>query len=162
MTAAPFRVRGWHVLASMLVFFGAIIAVNVAFAVIAVRSFPGEDVRRSYLQGIHYNDTLAQRRAETAVGWTAVAALAERDGAPVLEISIQAPDGEPIRGATITGVLQRPATAREDRDLSFVEVGDGRYEAEPGALATGQWRLRAQAQRNESTRTFESVLIWRS
>lgn len=162
MTAVPFRVRGWHVLASMLLFFGAIIAVNVAFAVVAVRSFPGEDVRRSYLQGIQYNDTLAQRRAEMAVGWTAVAALTERDGAPILEVRLRAPNGEPIRGATINGVLQRPATAREDRDLSFVEVGDGRYEAEPGELVPGQWRLRARAQRHESARTFESVLIWRS
>ena len=48
--AMSFVLRGWHVLAAA--FFGVIIAVNTAFITV-VRSFP---VRRSYTQGLSYNE----------------------------------------------------------------------------------------------------------
>ncbi|HVK80655.1 MAG TPA: FixH family protein, partial [Verrucomicrobiae bacterium] len=109
-TATGFRMRGWHVLALMLAFFGFIIGVNVTFAVIAVRSFPGEDVRRSYLQGIQYNDTLAQRREQAALGWQANAGFTPSADGAALEIVLRDSDGAPIDGATISGEIQWPTT----------------------------------------------------
>ena len=89
MNATHFQVRGWHVLTALLAFFGAIIAVNIAFAVIAVRSFPGEDVRRSYVQGLQYNDTLAERRVQQALGWQASADL-RHDGEEAVAAEVHA------------------------------------------------------------------------
>jgi nitrogen fixation protein FixH len=162
MTAARFRVRGWHVLAAMLAFFGAIIAVNAAFAVIAIRSFPGEDVRRSYLQGIQFNQTLEARRAQAALGWRAVTALRQRDGEAVLEVTLRQRDGQPITAASITGEMQWPTTASFDRDLTFTPLGDGRYEARLGALEHGRWRLRARAEAEAGALDFESEMTWPS
>jgi hypothetical protein len=48
-------------MAMLLTFFGVVIGVDVAFSVLAVRTFPGEDIRNSYVQGNHYNETLAER-----------------------------------------------------------------------------------------------------
>ncbi len=69
--SSGFRITGWHVLAGMILFFSTIIAVNAVFISLAVQSFPGEDQRRSYVQGLEYNDVIAQRRAQAALGWTA-------------------------------------------------------------------------------------------
>lgn len=161
MSAAPtFRIRGWHVLAMMLAFFGAVIAVNVVFAVVAVRSFPGEDVRRSYLQGVHYNDTLAQRREQAALGWQATAGfLPSADGA-VLEVVLRDRAGAPIDGAIITGEVQRPTTDAADRAIMFEAAGGGRYVAPLGDLGAGRWRLRAHAERDTGSLDFEAELTW--
>ena len=158
----PFEVRGWHVLAAMLAFFGVVIAVNVAFAVIAVRSFPGEDVRRSYLQGLQYNDTLAERRAQADLGWRAAAALVAgaADSAEV-RIRLTDRDGAALDALAVVGDLQWPTDARFDRALVFSPIGDGVYVAQAGHVHAGRWRLRAHA---ESTQTraldFEAELTW--
>lgn len=156
----PFEIRGVHVLWAMLVFFGVIIAVNVAFAMIAVRSFPGEDVRRSYLQGLQYNDTLAERRAQAGLGWRATAALAARASGPVLEISLSDRNGAAIESAHIEGQLQSPVDARHDRALAFEAIGGGRYRALLDGLPEGRWRLRARAESDGGARDFESELTW--
>ena len=155
-----FTLRGWHVLALLLAFFGAVIAVNVAFAVVAVQSFPGEDVRRSYTQGVHYNDVLAERRAQEALGWSAAAALAgEGDGATV-NVALRTRDGAALSGAELTGALQRPTDSRLDRTLTFEEVAPGQYRARLDDLHKGRWRLRARAEVEAGALDFEAELTW--
>jgi nitrogen fixation protein FixH len=164
-SAAPthFVLRGWHVLAAMLAFFAAIIAVNVAFAVVAVRSFPGEDVRRSYLQGLNYNDTIAARRAQAALGWQANAVVrAGREGV-YLEVDLRDRAGAPVNGATLAGELRWPTDARLDRALTFEASGAGRYVARLGVLGEGRWRLRAHAaDAAGGALDFEAELQWRA
>lgn len=157
-----FELRGWHVLAIMLAFFGAVIAVNVAFAVVAVRSFPGEDVRRSYLQGLHYNQTIAERRAQAALGWQAEAALQGGANDASLLVELHARDGAPLDQAQVTGELERPTDSRLDRAISFENAGGGRYVARlDGPLHEGRWRLRARAENaSGGALDFEANLIW--
>lgn len=160
MSAVRYQVRGWHVLAAMLAFFGAVIAVNTAFIVYAVRTFPGEDVRRSYLQGLNYNETLADRGAQAALGWRASAALVPLDHGVEIEVILRARDGAPVTGANIVGELQWPTTDVFDRALAFEPVGDGRYRARVGELDAGRWRLRAQARRDDVAFDLEAELTW--
>jgi|LNFM01.1.fsa_nt_gb nitrogen fixation protein FixH len=160
MSTARFEIRGWHVLAAMLAFFGAIIAVNVTFAVYAIQSFPGEDVRRSYLQGVQYNDTLAERRAQAALGWQASTALRRDADGAFVEVTLTARDGTAIGGADITGSLQWPTSSQHDHELSFEPVGGGRYIARLGELQPGRWRLRARADGEGGALDFESELTW--
>ena len=67
MIATPRRsgpvLKGWHVLAGFLVFFGVDIAVNTVFMVSAYRTFPGEISMTPYEDGIAFNASLRQRRA---------------------------------------------------------------------------------------------------
>lgn len=162
MTARAFQLRGWHVLALLFAMFGTIIAVNVAFAVVAVRSFPGEDVRRSYLQGLRYNQILEDRRTQAALGWRASAGLFGDMDAVSVEVRLRRRDGAPIDNATLTGELQWPTASSLDRELSFTFVGDGRYVARVGNLPSGRWRLRGRAEDGAGgALDLESELTWR-
>ena len=162
MSVARAQVRGWHILTAILGFFGVIIAVNAVFIVLAVQSFPGEDVRRSYLQGLHYNDTLAERRAQAALGWRAVALLTEQSDGAAIEIVLRNRDGAPVDDASLEASLQWPTAARRDRALAFEAAGNGRYVAHVGDVTPGRWRLRGRAERDDGALDFESELTWRS
>lgn len=163
MTAKPFKLSGLHVLASLLLFFAAIIAINVAFAVAAVRTFPGEDERRSYTQGLHYNDVLAERRAQAETGWRAYSALSENAGRAQLIVDLRDRDGRPIEGAALSGVLRWPPSESGDRALTFARQNDGRYVAQIGNLNAGRWDLRARAEgQSGSALDFEAELTWPS
>ena len=154
------EIKGWHVLAAMLAGFGVVIAVNVAFAVIAVSTFPGEDVRRSYLQGLQYNETLAARREQAALGWAASAAFVTAEGDSVVAVALSDREGRPLVGASLRGDLQWPTNAGRDRALTFEAMGDGRYIARTSDLQPGRWRLRGRAERDEGALDFEAELIW--
>lgn len=159
--AARGQIKGWHVLAAMLAFFGAVIAVNVVFMVYALQSFPGEDVRRSYLQGLAYNETLAEREAQAELGWRAAAALQPSITGAELVVIMRDRDGAPLDRLTLTAELRRPADDSMDRSLSFVSRGNGAYVATLGELPAGDWRLRARAADNGSgALDFESELPW--
>lgn len=157
----PFTLRGVHVLMCMLAFFGTVIAVNITFAVIAVRSFPGEDVPRSYLQGVQYNQTLADRRAQAAIGWQARADFSETADGPRLEVRLNQRDGAAVDGGEVSGVLRWPADARRDIALSLEPQGDGLFVARVPGLTPGRWRLRAHARdQSGGALDFESELTW--
>jgi nitrogen fixation protein FixH len=158
----PFELRGVHVLAGLLAFFGAIIAVNIVFAVAAVQTFPGEDVRRSYLQGLRYNETLAERQAQSSLGWRAAAGIEAAEHGARLQVALRTRDGAPIDGAGLAGVLMWPTDSRLDRALSFVQDGAGHYVADLGDLPDGRWRLRARAETAGGALDFESELTWRA
>jgi nitrogen fixation protein FixH len=160
-SARPFELRGPHVLVGTLAFFAAVIAVNVAFAIVAVQTFPGEDARRSYLQGLNYNATLTERRAQTALGWRVQAALAREPSGAVVEVVLRDRSGAPLDGLSVSGALRRPLDARYDHDLAFRPAGDGRYVAPIGALTPGRWQLRAHAQdAGGGARDFAAELSW--
>lgn len=163
MNAATGPVRGAHVLAALLAFFAIVIAVNVTFVVFAVRSFPGEDVRRSYLQGLNYNATIAERRAQAALGWHAVAVLSDQEGGVVLNVALRDAEGAPIDGLVVAGALRWPTDERRDHDLVFEPRGQGRYVARVPSLAAGRWLLRARAERGDGQKLdFETELTWLS
>lgn len=127
---AEFRLTGRHVLAFMLAFFFAVAAANAVFIALAVRSFPGETERKSYLQGLRYNDVLASRAAQAALGWrAAIEEVARAEGGVRILVSFAGAGGAPLRGLDVGGALLRPASAEGARDLAFVPRGSGRYEA---------------------------------
>ncbi len=158
----PCEVRGWHVLAAMLGFFGIVIAVNVYFAVLAVGSFPGEDVTHPYIQGLEYNRTIAERRAQLRLGWRANAQLRRSSSGVALVIDLRQRDGSPLDGARVEGALRWPADAHRDHALTFQEEAPARYVAALGALGEGDWDLRARATRGGDALDFEADLTWPS
>ncbi|GAM98179.1 type cbb3 cytochrome oxidase biogenesis protein CcoH [alpha proteobacterium U9-1i] len=148
-------------LAGLLLFFAAIIAINVAFAVAAVRTFPGEDERRSYTQGLHYNDVLAERRAQTELGWRARSELARTSSGARLIVHLADRAGAPIDDAAINAVLRWAPNESGDRSLRFTPIGAGAYAADLGALSAGRWELRARAEGlSGAALDFEAELTW--
>lgn len=155
--------KGWHVLAILLAFFGLIMGVNGLFVAEALRSFPGEDEAKSYAQGLRYNETLRDRHAQAALGWHAEADFTG-DGNQIARVTIRlsASDGKPIKGARIVATLRRPTDARLDRPLRFYEASDGEYAASADALQAGQWALHARAERGGDHFDVQRTMLWRT
>lgn len=129
---------GLHVLFIMLGFFGIIFAVNGVFLYNAITSFPGEDTKKSYLQGLSYNDTLATRSAQADLGWTAAAGL---DG-DALSFSLTGRDGHALSGRRVMAHARRAVKKGEDTTLILDAVGAGRYEASFADFEPGRWDIR--------------------
>ncbi|WP_370272721.1 FixH family protein, partial [Pseudooceanicola nitratireducens] len=62
-----FRLKGWHVLAGFTAAFGIIITVNLVMATQAIRTFPGLEVKNSYVASQEFDDRRAEQQA---LGWT--------------------------------------------------------------------------------------------
>lgn len=127
---------GRHVLLMIVGFFAVSITVNAVFITQAFRTFRGEDVPRSYLQGLSYNETLAARAAQADAGWSAITDV----GPDHARIHIADANGLPVTGLELSGRLRHPADANRDVDLVFSENAPGHYSANFPAAA-GSWHL---------------------
>lgn len=144
----PFVIKGKHVLIGLIAFFAVTIAVNAVFITQAVRTFSGEEVERSYMQGLQYNQVIEQRRAQAELGWQAAVNLT---GGQIL-VELSRPDGSPVSGVFLEGALRHPADTALDRSLAFRERESGIYVADAADLPEGQWILTARV---DGERPFE-------
>ncbi len=141
-----FRVTGRFVLFSLLGFFLAVFIANGIFITLAVKSFPGEQEKKSYVQGIAYNDTLEARAEQAALGWTAELTTLDLQGdKAAIELTFRSSSGAPISTLAVEGLLARPVDAEHDRAVDFEPTGGGRYLAQVDGVAPGVWRLQATA-----------------
>lgn len=140
-----FTLKGGHVLTILLGAFALVIAANAVFITLAIRSFPGEEEKKSYMQGLAYNARLEEREAQEKLGWSATITAFERVGAEVaLEIHVATASAVPVAGLALEGALSRPA-GPQSLPLMFHETAPGRYRAMAPGLANGVWRLDATA-----------------
>ncbi|MEL6295748.1 MAG: FixH family protein [Pseudomonadota bacterium] len=130
------ELKGWHVGAIFGSGFAVIIAVNLTLAYSAVSTFPGLEVKNSYVASQSFD---ADRSAQNALGWTVEAE--ERDGMVRLQIVDDA--GAPQRAASLTAVLGRATHVKDDVVPDF--VFDGVAYTAPVQLASGNWNLRIKA-----------------
>jgi nitrogen fixation protein FixH len=144
---------GKHVLAMLLVFFGIIIAVSIVFTTLAVQSFRGEDIKQSYRQGIEYNETLADRAAQSDLGWRAAVNVTGDINDRRLIVKVTGADDRGLSDLTITGRLRHPADQTLDRPLVFTRGPDGLARADIAGLY-GQWTVQAQAMNADGQRQF--------
>ncbi|KAA5805363.1 FixH family protein [Alkalicaulis satelles] len=136
-----FRLRGWHVLAVLVSFFGVVFTVNGIFITSALSTFPGEEATRAYVRGLAYNEVIEARRAQAGLGWSAAVNLT---GESVL-VRVADEAGAPVSGLDLEGELRRPGEPERDQALAFIEVRDGVYEAEGDASDPGRWLVRVRA-----------------
>lgn len=134
--STPRELTGRMVLAITVTAFGIIIAVNVVMAWFAVETFPGLEVRNSYVASQGFNQRLADQRR---LGWQTDAEM--RGG--TLTVWITGADGAPAQVASISGILGRPTTEREDMSPEF-SYRDGAFVA-PVDVDYGNWDLRLTA-----------------
>lgn len=130
------ELTGRHVLMITLAAFGVIIAVNVAMAVLAVGSFPGLEVKNSYVASQQFDrDRLAQQN----LGWTAKASY---DGREIAIEIVDAQGAHPVL-RNFTATIGRPTHKRADVSPEFAMAG-GIYRA-PLVLEPGIWNIHVQA-----------------
>ncbi len=139
----PSGFTGKHVLIALFLFFGVIFAANGILMTLALKTFPGEDQKKSYMQGLHYNQTLAEREAQEALGWHFILQEGEELSAKKTQITLQIMDasGKEVRGLDLSLRIFRPTTDREDRIIKMQEIKPGHYQIITQGLAEGSWQM---------------------
>ncbi len=146
MSKPRFTIKGWHVLAAIITFFGIDFAVNGYFAYAATKTFPGESFHQPYAQGIHYNDELALRAAQKKLGWRVrYNAYRTGDGALAVVVKVVDKNAVPLDGLDVAGILRRRGDADADRKIAFAGQGQGLYRARLHNAPKGRWILEGKA-----------------
>ena len=130
--------------------FAVIIAVNLTLAFNAVNTFPGLEVKNSYVASQEFD---ARRTAQQALGWSVYAST--RDGAVVLEITDEA--GQPVEVAKLTATLGRATHVKDDSNPDF--QFDGSAYVAPVDLGPGNWNIRMVARAKDGTEFTQRVLL---
>lgn len=132
--------------------FGVIISVNLLLAFSAVRTFPGLEVKNSYVASQTFDDRKAQQEA---LGWQ----VAAKATGGLLILSIQDAAGRPVEVSNLDAVLGRATHVKDDitPDFQF----DGAAYVAPVELAAGNWNIRMKASAADGT-PFEQRVILRA
>jgi len=138
----PRELTGRHVLIVTLGAFGTIIAVNVFMAVKAVGTFPGLEVKNSYVASQEFDRA---RDAQAALDWTVTP---EYDGRE-LTLAIRDGHGYPAPVQTLEVIVGRPTHVREDQRPELTRSG-GLFHA-PLALGPGMWNIHLTATAPDGT-----------
>ena len=145
------EITGWHVAAMFVTGFGIIIAVNLTLAVNAVRTFPGLEVKNSYVASQSFDE---DRAAQTALGWEAEVT---RDGDRI-RLALDTPTG-PAPALIRDARLGRTTHTGADRQLSFAVEGQG-WSADAPGLDPGAWYLWLTAEAPDGTAFRRRFSIW--
>lgn len=141
--------NGWHVLAMFTLGFGIIISVNLTLAVNAVRTFPGLEVKNSYVASQGFD---RDRAAQEALGWDVSANL--QGDRLVLRFSAK---GQPVAPEIETAVFGRATSIVADQTPHF--VFDGSAFVAPVHAGAGNWNLRIVARADDGTRFQQRLIV---
>ncbi|MEP2533717.1 FixH family protein [Shimia sp.] len=144
------ELTGRHVLFIFVGAFGVIIGVNLILAWNAVATFPGLEVKNSYVASQEFD---VRRDAQVALGWTVTA----RSGGGLLVLSILDQDGAPVEVEELHAVLGRATHVKDDVEPSF--EFDGRAYVVPAELAPGNWNIRMTARAKDGTEFTQRVVL---
>ncbi len=126
---------GWHMLGLMVGGFGIIIAVNLTLAWNAVATFPGLEMRNSYVVSQKFE---ADRAAQNALRWDVSAEVAD----DVLTVAIMDHRGAPVQAEVTRAILGRATHTGDDSTPAF--TCDGAAMTAPVDLSPGYWNLRLE------------------
>lgn len=142
------ELKGWHVAAMFCFGFGVIIAVNLTLAYKAIVTFPGLEVKNSYVASQKFD---AKRSAQAALGWDVAAYYTQGK----ITLAVTDANGVAVRVASIEASIGRATHVASDvtAELSF----DGQSYSGPIDLEPGHWQVRMSARAKDGT-AFEHRL----
>lgn len=139
--------RGIHVFWCILAFFATVTAVDILFIVRAVGTFPGEEVKNSYVLGLDYNREVERRAEQARLGWTAEAGV---EPGPV--VVVRMPPGLAV--AVRYHVFGSKA---EPEPLNLAERAPGEYAASLPVAAPARVELAIEAGQPNKPAVFEAT-----
>ncbi|MGC3938858.1 FixH family protein [Roseobacter sp. EG26] len=142
MTPATKRLTGRHVAIIFVSGFAIIIGVNLLLAYSAIATFPGLEVKNSYVASQQFD---RDRDAQTKLGWSVALKAEETD----VILSITDKKGDPVKVKSLETTLGRATHVRDDQKPAF--VFDGRNYVASVTLAEGNWNLRMVAIADDGT-----------
>ncbi|WP_298258598.1 FixH family protein [uncultured Litoreibacter sp.] len=135
------ELKGIHVFAIFAVGFSIVIGVNLTLATQAVRTFPGLEVKNSYVASQSFD---ARRAAQLALGWDVKVKYVGGH----LRLIISDADG-PVEPTSISSTLGRATNVRQDQSPDF--KFDGTAHVAAADLEAGNWNLRLKAIAKDGT-----------
>jgi nitrogen fixation protein FixH len=115
-----------------------------------VRTFPGLEVKNSYVASQEFND---RKAAQEGLGWTVEADHA--GGVLMLHITDEA--GNPVEVAQLEATVGRATHVRDDQTPEFRY--DGQAYVAPVALGGGNWNIRMKAWNPDGTLFQQRVIL---
>lgn len=143
------KITGTHVLIGFVTAFGIIIAVNFTLAYNAVATFPGLEVKNTYVASQQFDE---KRAAQQALGWTIEAD--HRYGQVILSITDA---NGPVQVQSLTATLGRATTVADDLSPDF--TFDGTAYVAPVELRDGNWNIRMVAVAQDGTPFEQRVVL---
>ena len=130
------ELTGRHVAFILCSAFFVIITVNLTLAFNAVSTFPGLEVKNSYVASQSFDK---DREIQHSLGWSV---RAEARNGQVL-LSVTDADGQPVEVAHLDATLGRATHVKDDSTPDF--KFDGKRYVAPVDLAPGNWNIRMSA-----------------
>ncbi len=143
------EIKGWHVFSVFALAFGVIITVNLTLAYNAVKTFPGLEVKNSYVASQTFD---AERTAQLALGWDVSATL---DPGKLTLLILE--DGKPISPNIEQAVFGRATSVANDQTLEF--SFDGFALVAPVVAGDGNWNLRLKARARDGTLFQQRIIV---
>lgn len=136
-TARSGRITGRIVLAILVGFFAAVLAVDVIMVVSALDTQPGLVADHAYERGLAHNAVLAEEARQDGLHWQVSVVRAGN----ALDLTVVDSAGRPVIADRVSMRLIRPTDAALDRALTPLPAGDGHWRAPVDAVAPGAWQL---------------------
>lgn len=130
------ELTGRRVLVITVSAFAVVIGVNLTLAYYAVTTFPGLEVRNSYVASQTFD---ADRAAQLAMGWTLITDYTPGE----LRLTFRDAAGLPAPVLDLTVLVGRATEARDDTRPAFRQEG-GAFIA-PLDLPAGKWMMQIEA-----------------
>ncbi|MGR3622616.1 FixH family protein [Pseudophaeobacter sp.] len=144
------ELTGRHVLLIFCGAFAVIIGVNLALAYNAVKTFPGLEVKNSYVASQEFD---LRRNAQVALGWSVYASAQEDQ----VTLEITDGDGNPVEVARLTATLGRATHVKDDQKPDF--QFDGTAYVAPADLGPGNWNIRMVARAKNGIEFTQRVIL---
>lgn len=142
------ELTGRKVLAITVSAFAVIIGVNLYMAFQAVGTFPGLEVRNSYVASQSFD---AERTAQKALGWELLPEYAGKE----LRLTFRDKAGLPADVTRLSATVGRTTMAASDITPDFT-YSNGSYVA-PMELAPGKWMVLLEAYAKDGTRFYQRI-----
>lgn len=146
------ELNGRHVALIFGTALATIIGVNAIMAFQAIKTFPGLEVKNSYVASQNFD---RERTAQEALGWTVDASVVGE----IILLRIEAADG-PADAHIVEARVGRKTYSAEDREVSFRRDGDI-FVAEATDLEPGGWTLWLAAEAADGTQFRQRLSLVR-
>ena len=130
--------------------FAVIIGVNLTLAFKAVATFPGLEVKNSYVASQAFDK---DRAAQLALGWE----VSARIDAETLILTIDR-DGRPVQPKITSAVLGRATSVAQDQFPALRFTGR-HFEAPIAPTGAGNWNLRLVAEAADGTIFKQRIIV---
>ena len=146
------EIKGWHVFSGFATAFGIIIFVNLTLAYNAIKTFPGLEVKNSYIASQSFDK---DRFAQKELNWVLSAHLKDNTlSLKVLE------NGRPISPIIIDAVFGRATNILQDQKPEF--IFNGSTLKSKVIAGSGNWNLRLKLKARDGTLFQQRITLGES